>query len=224
MKIIAYNINRYSQEKVDKILAMGADVFILPEVACPKLVNLPEGYQMEWMGNNDWKGLGVIWKTKLKVNVPEWYNPKLEFMLPLMVDKKLIMAAWPTRTDRNAPRDYPQIAMEALQYYEPRLTKLKTIILGDMNCYKGQSGERYGYSIEAIVNYLQGLGLKSAYHEMTGESIGSETKGTYHHWFRENMTFFLDYTFTNIPLKSYSLMEWDREISDHVGQVFEIDI
>ncbi len=51
MKIIAYNINRYSQEKVDKILAMGADVFILPEVACPKMVNLPEGYQMEWMGN-----------------------------------------------------------------------------------------------------------------------------------------------------------------------------
>ena len=50
MKIIAYNINRYSQEKVDKILAMGADVFILPEVAYPKMVNLPEGYQMEWMG------------------------------------------------------------------------------------------------------------------------------------------------------------------------------
>ena len=69
---------------------MGADVFILPEVACPKMVNLPEGYQMEWMGNNDWKGLGVIWKTKLKVNVPEWYNPKLEFMLPLMVDKNLL--------------------------------------------------------------------------------------------------------------------------------------
>ena len=219
MKIIAYNINRYSQEKVDKILAMGADVFILPEVACPKMVNLPEGYQMEWMGNNDWKGLGVIWKSCLKIEKPEWYEPKHEFMLPLTVDDILIIAAWPTRTDHNAPMDYPQIAMEALKYYEPYIKEYQTIIAGDMNCYKGQSGETKEFSIEAIANYLEGLGLKSAYHKMTGEVLGSETKATYYHWFRENMPFFIDYTFTNIPLDSYSLMEWDKDMSDHVGQI-----
>ena len=36
MKILAYNINKSTQEKLDKVLLMEADVFILPEVACPR--------------------------------------------------------------------------------------------------------------------------------------------------------------------------------------------
>lgn len=44
MKILAYNINKSTQEKLDKVLYMEADVFILPEVACPSMVQLPEGF------------------------------------------------------------------------------------------------------------------------------------------------------------------------------------
>ena len=36
---------------------------------------------------------------------------------------------------------YPEIAMKALQEYAPYIKQLPTIISGDMNCYKGQSGE-----------------------------------------------------------------------------------
>ena len=32
----------------------------------------------------------------------------------------------------------------------------------------------------------------------------------------------LDYTFANIPIKDYRLLEWDAEVSDHVAQYFEI--
>jgi len=44
MKILSYNINRSTQEKIDKIMQFNADVFILPEVACPSQVKVPEGY------------------------------------------------------------------------------------------------------------------------------------------------------------------------------------
>ena len=50
MKILAYNINLSTQEKIDRILEYDADVYILPEIACKPKVSLPEGYRMEWTG------------------------------------------------------------------------------------------------------------------------------------------------------------------------------
>ena len=174
MKILSYNINRSTQEKIDKIMQFNADVFILPEVACPSQVKVPEGYRMEWMGNYDFKGLGVIWKSGMKAEIPQWYNPCHQYFLPIIIDDKLIMAAWPTRTDDNAPKDYPQIAMETLQEYAPYLKEFPTVISGDMNCYKGQAGETKQYSIEAIFSFLEGMGYVSAYHQKTGELLGED--------------------------------------------------
>ena len=51
MKIISFNISRFSQEKLDHILSNKADIYILPELASPQMVSLPEGYKMEWMGD-----------------------------------------------------------------------------------------------------------------------------------------------------------------------------
>ena len=51
MKILSYNINKFTQEKLDKVLQYDADVFILPEVACPSMVQLPEGFEMVWTGD-----------------------------------------------------------------------------------------------------------------------------------------------------------------------------
>ena len=60
MKILAYNINLSSQEKIDKVLRYDADVNILPEVACQSRVKLPEGYRMEWMGDSILKGWALF--------------------------------------------------------------------------------------------------------------------------------------------------------------------
>ena len=222
MKILSYNINRFTQEKFDKILQFNADVYILPEIASPTQVRLPEEYRMEWMGNYEFKGLGIVWKSVFQAEVPAWFNPSHEYLFPLMIEGKLIIAAWPTRTNNNAPKDYPQITMEALLYYAPYLKDYPTIISGDMNCYKGQAGETKQFNIQTIFEFLQGIGYVSAYHYQTGEAIGNESVATYYHRFNEKSPFFLDYTFSNIPFESYSLCEWDKETSDHVAQAITI--
>lgn len=222
MKILAYNINKSTQEKIETVLAYDADLFILPEVACPSKVALPEGYRMEWTGDFPNKGLGVIWKPSLKVEVPNWFNPALQYFLPLLIDGQLIIAAWPTTTEQNKPMKYPQIALSAIQEYAPYIKAHPTMITGDLNCYKGQSGETKQYSIQAIFDTLADMGLKSAYHQQKGEALGKETVPTYYHLFKESQPFFIDYTFSSIPLKSYSLGEWDRNLSDHVPQFMEI--
>ena len=222
MKILTYNINKSTQEKIEKVLAFDADLLILPEVACPSKVTLPEDYRMEWMGDFPNKGLGVIWKPKLKVEVPSWFNPALQYFLPLLVGRQLIIAAWPTTTEQNKPMKYPQIALSAIQEYAPYIKALPTIITGDMNCYKGQSGESKMFSIQTICDFLKEMNVVSVYHEMTGETLGNESCATYFHQFKETQPFFIDYTFSSIPLKSYQLGEWDKELSDHVPQFIEI--
>ncbi len=219
MKILSYNINRSTQEKIDRVLQHNADVYILPEVACPSMIRFPDKHRMEWMGDYDYKGLGILWKADLKAETPHWFNPSHKYFLPLIVEGKLIMAAWPTRTASNAPKDYPQIAMEALLYYAPYLKEYPTIISGDMNCYKGQAGETKRFNIQAIFEFLEGIGYVSAYHHQTGETVGNESVATYFHRFNEKSPFFLDYTFSNIPVKSYALCEWDKDTSDHVAQI-----
>ena len=222
MKILTYNINLSSQEKIDKVLRFEADVYILPEVACRAQVKLPNGYQMEWIGDFPHKGLGVIWKSGIKTGVPEWFNPKHQYFLPLLIDDKLIIAAWPTTTEHNKPMKYPQIAMAALQEYAPYIKEYPTVITGDMNCFKGKSGETKQLSIQTILSFLGEMGLVSSYHDRTGEALGNETKATYYHQFKESQPFFIDYTFTNIPIKSYELGEWHKMLSDHVPQFIEL--
>ncbi len=222
MKLLSYNINRFTQEKFDKILQFNADVYILPEIACPAQVRLPDEYRMEWMGNYEFKGLGIVWKSVFKAEVPKWFNSNHDYLLPLIIEEKLIIAAWPTRTNNNAPKDYPQIALEALQEYTPYLKIYPTIISGDMNCYKGQAGETKQFNIQTIFEFLESIGYVSAYHQQTGESIGNESVATYYHRFNEKSPFFLDYTFSNIPIESYSLCKWDKETSDHVAQAITI--
>ncbi len=222
MKVLTYNINLSTQDKIDKVLGYDADIFILPEVACQSRIELPEGYKMEWMGDFADKGLGVIWKSGINAEVPSWFMPRHQYFLPLMIDGKLIIAAWPTTTEQNKPMKYPQIAMMALQEYAPYLKESPSLITGDMNCYKGQSGETIKYSIQAIFDFLGRMGIVSVYHDRSGETLGSESKATYFHQFKEDKPFFLDYTFSNMVLKSYKLGDWDKGISDHVPQLIEI--
>ena len=223
MKIISYNINKFSQEKFEHILQYGADVFILPELASKPLLNLPDNYQMEWMGDIEYKGLGVVWKNHLKAEIPSWFNPRHKYMLPIYIDEVLFIASWPTITDRkDSSQRYPRIAAEALYEYGPYLREFPVIISGDMNCYKGQSGETKKYSIESIESFLSSIGYVSAYHHCSGETLGKESVATYYHQFKAYSSFFIDYTFTNIKVKDFHLGKWESQISDHVPQFLEI--
>ncbi len=223
MKILSYNINLCTQEKLDKVLQDDSDVFILPEAARPELLKLPDMYRMQWMGNCDIKGLGIIWKSQLNAEVPDCFNISHQYILPMIIEGKLIIASWPTHTEQNKPKSYPRIMMEAIEAYTPYFNMYPTVISGDMNCYVGQSGETKTYNIAAIYDYLTCLGFMSAYHHSTGETLGHESAATYHHQFKESMPFFIDYTFVNVPVKNFALCPWDRSISDHVGQKLEIE-
>ena len=224
MKIISYNVNDSYPWKIERILKMDADIFVVPEITCTEDSHLPDAYEMKWNGIEyfykfkRWKGLGVIWRKGLGY-IPEWYNPNLFYGIPLVVGDLLVLGFWPTKrknvTDHML---YPQIAQEIISEYAQHFKGRRVLIIGDFNCYVNQvdNSEKYG-DILRIDQILGEHGLRSIYHELTGEKFGKETTPTYYHRFDVNQPFFLDYAYTNARVISYRLFPWDRDMSDHVG-------
>lgn len=142
----------------------------------------------------------------------------------MIVEGNLIVAAWPTKVGAFERYSYPKIVMEALEQLSPDLQRYPTIISGDFNCYVGQSGETKVNSIKAIDKFLREKGFRSVYHSMNGELLGKETACTYHHLFKpdDSMKFFIDYTYTNMPVKGFCINEWEPKISDHHAQTIII--
>lgn len=223
MKILSYNISRCNQHKIDKVLALGADIMVLPECAHPNQIKLPDDYAMEWMGLPnwcDWKGLGVIWRKEHNVAVAPWFNEAHNYILPLIVDGEfLLIATWPTLVPESK-KTYPQILLDMLKDYEEHISHTPTLICGDFNCYIGQTGvaKKTG-TFEQCIEILKDCGLYDLYHQRTGEAFGKESGATYYHQFKETMPFFIDFAFTNIPVFAYELGNWDKELSDHCPQM-----
>lgn len=220
MKIISYNINKCTQEKIDHLLSMDGDFYIVPEMSEPSLISIPNGYKAEWIGDYASKGLGVIWKDELHVE-KLIEKVKQNYFIPLLVDGKLMIAAWPTKQGASKTLSYPKIAMLTFEQLSEYIDKYPTLISGDFNCYVGQSGETKAYSTVSLDGFLGKHGLRSLYHSINHEKLGKEKVCTYHHLFKgdANMRFFIDYTYTNIPVKNFMIKEWEPEISDHQAQI-----
>ena len=72
MKIISYNIHHCTQEKVDSVLRMQADIYILPEMSHPEKLRIPNGFIAYWRGDIETKGLGIVFRKDLECYVPNW--------------------------------------------------------------------------------------------------------------------------------------------------------
>jgi hypothetical protein len=216
MKILAYNINSCTQSKVDQLFIKKSDIYVIPEIA--QNIKLPEGYSMEWIGNYPSKGLGIIYN--IDASVPEYYDCSLPYAIPLLYEDLFIVAFWPTKVEKN--ESYTKIAKRILTHYSAELKNHKSLITGDFNLYHKKDSQNKDADLLEIDDLLQSFGLKSVYHKLSGEAFGNETKQTYFHQFKEELPFFLDYTYTNFPVKSYTLLSWDAKFSDHVGQIIEI--
>ena len=137
MKIVSYNISDSKPWKIERLLGLAADVWVVPEITCPEKAHLPELYSMEWEGIEyqyrdmpKWKGLGIIWK-KSQGYIPNWNNPLMNYGIPLIFGDYLILGIWPTKKLKTEEKKlYPQIAQEIIFEYAPHFKDYKTLIIG----------------------------------------------------------------------------------------------
>ena len=215
MKIIAYNISSCTQQKLDELYKQEADVYIVPEIA--KDVKIPDGYHNIWNGKYPPKGLGIIFNNAF---VHKSYDKSLPYAIPIKHEDIFILAFWPTKMEKN--QSYTKIARQIIEHYADDLKSNASIITGDFNLYHKESVPNKAADILEIDKLLQEYGLKSVYHEITGQHFGEETEKTYFHQFKNDNPFFLDYTYYSqnlLKIKKYELLPWDAKFSDHRGQM-----
>ena len=98
------------------------------------------------------------------------------------------------------------------------------MVVGDFNCYIGQSGVRKSTgTFEDCIAEMENHGLRSMYHEQNGEDFGKESTATFYWQFNPDKPYFLDYAFSSVKPISFSIGEWEREISDHRPLLIELE-
>ena len=94
----------------------------------------------------------------------------------------------------------------------------KTLVIGDFNCCVNQPDKTKKYGTMVKVNkLLKSLGLHSLYHQTTGEALGKETTMTFHNPNYKNVSFFIDYSYTNFDVSTFRLLPFNKRLSDHLG-------
>ena len=113
-----------------------------------------------------------------------------------------------------------------LQRHADWIRQLPTVVLGDFNANASFKGSAWRQLIELV----EALGLKSAYHGFFAEEFGAETRPTHFHKGKEGAPFHLDYCFLPstwveriIRVEVGTHTHWHR-VSDHAPLVVDLEL
>ncbi len=226
MRLVTWNCNLSLSRKLPRIVALAPDVAIVQE--CERdVLGLPKDAHYQWIGNNPRKGLGVI-SFGSPVGLVPLHRDTWAYFLPLHLPafglKLLATWAYNHRASRFGP-EHNGMLLTVLDQLQDWLSVGPTIVAGDFNnsvVWDRQHGPNNFSDVDAA---LHKLGLRSAYHDGTGENLGSESQSTYFHTKNADKPFHIDYVYAHrsIPITHTRVLEfadWRAE-SDHVPVVIE---
>ena len=225
MKILTWNCNQGIGNDFSAIKEFDADVVIIQE--CEKLdKNSFEGYSSHWTGNNDRKGLAVLTKKKSEFQT-EVFNESLIYFLPVSFKDTAVLGVWAfNRRARKKVEGSSGFPIDAINHYKDWLTSHKNMIVaGDFN--NGPRWDRPGSknNFHTFNSQFNELGLYSAYHYLSGELPGQESKPTYFHQRNSEKGFHIDYIFSNLLGKGKvdigDFKDWSK-LSDHMPLITEL--
>lgn len=209
VKILSWNCNGGLRSKIDRALALDADVVVIQEAHDPAHYQhrLVPGSLSFWnceLGAN--KGVFVWTRPGWDLKPHPAWSPDVPFhhMIPMVVnppdaEEITVWAVW-TRTAKSLPFEDQAVgqaheAMDALEH----ILGPRTVLIGDFNSNAIWDKDRTrNHSV--LVQRLDALGIRSAYHERTAEQQGSESLPTYWHQRRAQWPFHLDYAFLSKDL------------------------
>ena len=228
--------------KLEALRSLAPDVAVLCECARPGIVAERAGLaglgaDSVWIGTNDHKGLAVLGFNGYRVALDERYRASHRYVAPVRVSGRRrfnLLAVWAQNFSAGITRKrQPGPLRLALRRYRGFLAEVPSVVAGDFNnsVIWDKPGWLMNFSHTAEV--LDGLGLDSAYHHVTGEAFGSESAPTIY-WrdrTRDGPTYHIDYVFAPRPwLRTARNVEvgcfedWcGSGLSDHVPLTVELD-
>jgi exodeoxyribonuclease III len=237
--------------KVDRALALDADVTLVQEAENPASYSALLGDEREvfWFARpQDRKGVLAFTRGGFELRPHRAWVPGAPFshVIPLTLRTPAghvisLFHVW-TLGAKHRQAAYVGQAHEALDHYErllrpprrragPGAVRAGTVLVGDFNsnaCW--DDGRVRNHS--ALVDRLARCGIHSAYHRITAEAHGAETKPTFYLYRQMERPYHLDYCFTDLPVRSVEVgtyAQWSGlksvgGVSDHVPVVATLDV
>lgn len=213
MRVTAWNCSRGAD--VDEFLALleplDADLVTLQECRRPD----GDDAAVVWRGDDPLQGSAVV-STSEALRIEAIEIPSLHpTVVPVVVQAPepfVFVGVW-----THPP--YNEVAWGSMTACVDAADGLPVVAAGDFNSSPGVQGQERS-SAEFLQRMRDELGLVSAYHHLTGEAYGEETRATYYHQWNESRPFHIDYCFlpetwaswlTDVSIGSYA--DWPR--SDH---------
>jgi exonuclease III len=219
MKVLTWNCNLVFRKDFELIRHFDADIIVIQE--CEKLdLDQFEGYKSHWIGMNDSKGLAVLTKGE-SIFPSDLFRSDLVYFLPVSFGTTAVLGVWAFNGRAGGKvLNGSGYVLDALSHYEKWIKSHKKIVIaGDFNNAPYFDKPGHINNFVDINSRLNNFGLTSAYHNYSGELIGSESKFTHYHQKNPNKGFHIDYTYTNFQtitsVEIGKLEDW-VSVSDHV--------
>ena len=231
MKIVTWNSNGYFSERFPAILEEDADIYVIQECENPLIIDSEEYTDFAsnyfWVGENQYYGLGIFAKDKVKLELMDLDAKGLRYFIPVNVNDDFnLLGVW-TNPDMDGTKTiyYPK---EITKYYEEHkdsgFFNEDMIICGDFNCDVRLKGT-HAKNVYEVIEKLSECGLVDIYHHLTNEKEGEETKPTFYMYRHLDKPYHLDHIFSSSDkVKDLEIGDADKwlQLSDHVPLIFKI--
>lgn len=236
MRIVAWNCAGALHRKLAHLLALAPDIAVVPEGCLPeRLPILPPGTTSAWTGRLPHKGLLVLGFGDYRVEALDAWRQPLEWILPVRVtgaQEFTLVAVWSMnhRQSEVSPGPRPMQPLQALRELGPAVGE-EIVVIGDFNNnvrWDKPRTRRFG----SMIDGYREAGLRSLYHEKSGEAFGQESVPT--HWWRDRKVdgprYHIDYAFVPqhwLPVAEISVGTFEQSVtnggSDHASLVVTLD-
>lgn len=219
-------------QKYQILEALQPDIAIIPECAAPNILQIKapdfKFNQCIWDGRNSNKGLGVFSFGDFEIQKDVVCSPSAYIFIPVRLTKPFdvsILAVW-AYNHRN-PIDSKLNTAEIIQSYSEFLKAPNTIVAGDFNHNVIWDRDYPEHRFIDTLEEMRHLSLSSAYHDMTSEPFGKETKATFYWQKNPNQPYHIDYIFTSSHIKDKQSLKISRpddwlSFSDHVPLILDV--
>lgn len=222
MKIVSWNCHGRFRDKYSCIQHLNADIYVIqecenPQRYCKEFSGFCRNHV--WYGEKDSKGLAVFAKQNIGIRVNDWPFYCLRHFVSVRVNDDFdLLGVWAS----------PPYIEEYYVYQAINIERYNrdTVIIGDFNSNAIWDKKNKQRNHSAVVKILSEKNLISAYHYMTGEEQGKESKATFCMYGHRDKPYHIDHCFLAAErIRDFQVLEaneWLR-YSDHMPLVLEID-
>lgn len=196
-RIVAWNCAGKFAHNADKLAALDADICIVPEVLEPQSTMLGDRYAGHWDGEKGKRGLLIAAKKGWRLDLVKAVQRRhMVLLVAHRGDVSVsVIGVWAMR----GLDGYTGAVRDGLDVMLPLVAGSENIFCaGDFNASSVFDAElpaaqRFG----EISDRMEAAGLTSLWHERSGETFGQETSPTYHHQWKLNQPFHIDFAFVS---------------------------